>query len=51
MNPLRILVGCETSGVVRRAFAARIPLDQVDLRTDEEAGQGMLMLCDAGCGL
>ena len=27
------------------------PLDQVDLRTDEEAGQGMLMLCDAGCGL
>lgn len=27
------------------------PLDEVDLRTDEEAGQGMLMVCDAGCGL
>lgn len=27
------------------------PLDQVDLRTDEEAGQGMLMVCEAGCGL
>ena len=27
------------------------PLDQVDLRTDEEAGQGMLMACEAGCGL
>lgn len=29
----------------------RVPLDQVDLRTDEEAGQGMLMVCEAGCGL
>lgn len=28
-----------------------LPLDQVDLRTDEEAGQGMLMVCEAGCGL
>ena len=27
------------------------PLDQVDLRTDEEAGQGLLMVCEAGCGL
>ncbi|MBL3554707.1 hypothetical protein [Rhodovulum sulfidophilum] len=23
MHPLRILIGCETSGVMRRAFAAR----------------------------
>lgn len=29
----------------------RIPLDQVDLSTDEERGQGMLMVCEAGCGL
>lgn len=29
----------------------RVPLDEVDLRTDEEAGQGMLMVCEAGCGL
>ncbi|MFG1205600.1 hypothetical protein [Xanthobacter flavus] len=29
----------------------RLPLDEVDLRTDEEAGQGMLMVCEAGCGL
>ncbi len=28
-----------------------MPLDQVDLRTDEEVGQGMLMVCEAGCGL
>lgn len=28
-----------------------VPLDQVDLRTDEEVGQGMLMVCEAGCGL
>lgn len=30
---------------------SRKPLGQVDLRTDEEAGQGMLMVCEAGCGL
>lgn len=30
---------------------SRMPLDQVDLRTDEEAGQGLLMVCEAGCGL
>jgi len=29
----------------------RVPLDQVDLSTDEERGQGMLMVCEAGCGL
>lgn len=30
---------------------ARVPLDQVDLSTAEERGQGMLMVCEAGCGL
>ncbi|MCV0371645.1 hypothetical protein [Filomicrobium sp.] len=29
----------------------RVPLDQVDLSTDEERGQGMLMVCESGCGL
>lgn len=27
------------------------PLDMVDLSTAEERGQGMLMVCEAGCGL
>lgn len=27
------------------------PLDEVDLSTAEERGQGMLMVCEAGCGL
>lgn len=27
------------------------PLAEVDLSTDEERGQGMLMVCEAGCGL
>lgn len=30
---------------------SRQPLDQVDLSTEEERGQGMLMICEAGCGL
>ncbi len=36
-----------------RLFAHRSlkPLDQVDLSTAEERGQGMLMVCEAGCGL
>lgn len=29
----------------------RIPLDRVDLSTDEERGQGILMVCETGCGL
>ena len=29
----------------------RVPLDQVDLSTAEERGQGMLNVCEAGCGL
>lgn len=28
-----------------------VPLAEVDLSTAEERGQGMLMVCDAGCGL
>jgi hypothetical protein len=28
-----------------------LPLDQVDLSSAEERGQGMLMVCEAGCGL
>jgi hypothetical protein len=42
-----------TPGVREKEFLhrARIPLDEVDLSTDEERGQGMLMLCEAGCGL
>lgn len=43
----------KTPGMREQEFLHRdrVPLDQVDLRTDEEAGQGMLMVCDAGCGL
>lgn len=42
-----------TPGMREREFLHRdrIPLDQVDLSTDEERGQGMLMVCEAGCGL
>ncbi len=42
-----------TPGMRNEEFLHRSlkPLDQVDLRTDEEAGQGMLMVCEAGCGL
>lgn len=42
-----------TPGMRQQEFLHRdrVPLDQVDLRTDEEAGQGLLMVCDAGCGL
>ncbi len=29
----------------------RVPLADVDLSTDEERGQGLLMVCEAGCGL
>lgn len=31
--------------------SSRKPLAEVDLSTAEERGQGMLMVCDAGCGL
>lgn len=30
---------------------SRVPLDEADLSTAEERGQGMLMVCEAGCGL
>ena len=42
-----------TPGMREREFLHRdrVPLEQVDLSTDEERGQGMLMVCDAGCGL
>lgn len=40
--------GREESGFHDRTMK---PFDQVDLRTDEEAGQGMLMVWEAGCGL
>ncbi|WP_454917328.1 hypothetical protein [Xanthobacter sediminis] len=42
----------QTPGMRHREYlhSSRQPLHQVDLRTDEESGQGMLMLCDAGCG-
>lgn len=43
----------DTPGMRARSYlhADRIPLDQVDLSTAEERGQGMLMVCEAGCGL
>jgi len=43
----------DTPGMRAREFLHRdrMPLDQVDLSTDEERGQGMLMVCEAGCGL
>lgn len=42
-----------TPGMREREYLHRTlkPLDQVDLSTDEERGQGMLMVCEAGCGL
>lgn len=42
-----------TPGMRQQEFLHRdrVPLDQVDLRTDEERGQMMLMVCEAGCGL
>lgn len=42
-----------TPGMREQEFlhSSRVPLDEVDLRTDEEAGQGLLMVCEAGCGL
>jgi hypothetical protein len=42
-----------TPGMREREYLHRdrVPLDQVDLSTDEERGQGMLMICEAGCGL
>lgn len=42
-----------TPGMREREFLHRdrVPLDQVDLSTDEERGQGMLMVCESGCGL
>lgn len=30
---------------------SRRPLDEVDLSTSEDHGQGLLMVCEAGCGL
>lgn len=43
----------DTPGMREREFLhrARVPLDLVDLSTDEERGQGSLMICEAGCGL
>ncbi len=43
----------DTPGMREREYLHRdrVPLDQVDLSTDEERGQGMLMVCEAGCGL
>lgn len=43
----------QTPGMRVQEFVhrARVPLDEVDLRTDDEAGQGMLDVCEAGCGL
>ncbi|WP_276200088.1 hypothetical protein [Chelatococcus sp. XZ-Ab1] len=43
----------ETPGMRARSYlhSSRAPLDQVDLSTAEERGQGMLMVCEAGCGL
>jgi len=42
-----------TPGMREREYLHRdrVPLDQVDLSTDEERGQGMLMVCEGGCGL
>jgi len=43
-----------THGMREREYLHRdrVPLDEVDLSTDEERGQGnMLMMCDGGCGL
>ncbi len=40
--------GTSTGGLyVHRSM---LPLDEVDLSTDEERGQGMLMICEGGCG-
>ncbi|WP_024586037.1 hypothetical protein [Aliihoeflea sp. 2WW] len=43
----------ETPGMRAKSYlhADRVPLDQVDLSTAEERGQGMLLVCDTGCGL
>ncbi|TIX73963.1 MAG: hypothetical protein E5V25_04065 [Mesorhizobium sp.] len=43
----------DTPGMREREYLHRdrVPLGQVDLSTDEERGQGMLMVCEAGCGL
>lgn len=43
----------DTPGMRQQEFVHRscVPLHEVDLSTAEERGQGMLMVCDAGCGL
>ena len=43
----------ETPGMRAREFLHRscVPLDQVDLSTAADRGQGMLAVCEAGCGL
>lgn len=42
-----------TPGMRQQEFLHRdrVPLDQVDLSTAEERGQGLLMVCEAGCGV
>lgn len=42
-----------TPGMREREYLHRdrVPLGEVDLSTDEERGQGLLMVCEAGCGL
>lgn len=41
----------EGGGVREFVHRSRVPLDQVDLSTDEERGQGFLTHCDGGCGV
>lgn len=43
----------ETPGMRARSYLhdSRKPLESVDLATSGERGQGMLMVCEAGCGL
>lgn len=43
----------ETPGMRAKSYlhVNRVPLDQVDLSTDEERGQGMLMICEGACGV
>ena len=42
-----------TPGIRAQEFLHRscVPLDQVDLSTAEDRGQGMLEICEGGCGL
>jgi hypothetical protein len=57
-DPEEFATACSIDRVLRApgrkpefVHPSRKPLDQVDLRTDEETGQGMLMVCESGCGL